>query len=77
MDGRRAIQGEIPEKNRHLPRGSWPCRSYFRNDSNESMKVSLDRIRLSFQIDQDNRPGSTGIDSRSSGGPTLKPGGRP
>src|ERR1700719_3409532 len=27
----------------------------FRNDSNESMKVSLDRIRLSFQIDQDNR----------------------
>jgi hypothetical protein len=24
----------------------------FRNDSNESMKVSLDRIRLSFQIDE-------------------------
>lgn len=27
----------------------------FRNDSNESLKVSLDRIRLSFQIDEDNR----------------------
>jgi len=27
----------------------------FRNDSNQSMKVSLDRIRLSFQIDEDNR----------------------
>src|SRR6202049_2357738 len=25
----------------------------FRNDSNESMKVSLDRIRLSFQLDED------------------------
>jgi hypothetical protein len=27
----------------------------FRNDSNDSLKVVLDRIRLSFQVDEDNR----------------------
>jgi hypothetical protein len=46
----------------------------FRNDSNESMKVSLDRIRLSFQIDQDNRQEVQALTPAQVADQILKPG---
>ncbi len=46
----------------------------FRNDSNESMKVSLDRIRLSFQIDQDNRQEVQALTPSQVADQVLKPG---
>lgn len=48
----------------------------FRNDSNESMKVSLDRIRLSFQIDQDNRQEVQPLTPAQVADQILKPGGK-
>jgi hypothetical protein len=48
----------------------------FRNDSNESMKVSLDRIRLSFQIDQDNRQEVQALTPVQVADQVLKPGGK-
>ena len=48
----------------------------FRNDSNESMKVSLDRIRLSFQIDQDNRQEVQALTPAQVADQVLKPGGK-
>src|ERR1700676_4744065 len=48
----------------------------FRNDSNESMKVSLDRIRLSFQIDQDNRQELQALTAAQVADEVLKPGGK-
>src|ERR1700724_3016833 len=48
----------------------------FRNDSNESMKVSLDRIRLSFQIDQDNRQELQALTPAQVADQVLKPGGK-
>jgi hypothetical protein len=48
----------------------------FRNDSNESMKVSLDRIRLSFQIDQDNRQELQSLTPAQVADQVLKPGGK-
>jgi len=48
----------------------------FRNDSNESMKVSLDRIRLSFQIDQDNRQELQALSPAQVADQVLKPGGK-
>jgi hypothetical protein len=48
----------------------------FRNDSNESMKVSLDRIRLSFQIDQDNRQQLQSLTPAQVADQVLKPGGK-
>jgi hypothetical protein len=48
----------------------------FRNDSNESMKVSLDRIRLSFQIDKDNRQEVQALTPAQVADQILKPGGK-
>ena len=48
----------------------------FRNDSNESMKVSLDRIRLSFQIDLDNRQEVQALTPAQVADQVLKPGGK-
>ena len=48
----------------------------FRNDSNESMKVSLNRIRLSFQIDQDNRQELQALTPAQVADQVLKPGGK-
>jgi hypothetical protein len=48
----------------------------FRNDSDESMKVSLDRIRLSFQIDQDNRQELQALTPAQVADEVLKPGGK-
>jgi hypothetical protein len=48
----------------------------FRNDSNESMKVSLHRIRLSFQIDQDNRQELQSLTPAQVADQVLKPGGK-
>jgi hypothetical protein len=48
----------------------------FRKDSNESMKVSLDRIRLSFQIDQDNRQEVQALTPAQVADQVLKPGGK-
>jgi hypothetical protein len=48
----------------------------FRNDSNDSMKVSLDRIRLSFQIDQDNRQEVQPLTPAQVADQVLKPGGK-
>jgi hypothetical protein len=48
----------------------------FRNDSNESMKVSLDRIRLSFQIDEDHRQELQALTSGQVADEVLKPGGK-
>jgi hypothetical protein len=48
----------------------------FRNDSNESMKVSLDRIRLSFQIDEDHRQELQALTSAQVADEVLKPGGK-
>jgi hypothetical protein len=48
----------------------------FRNDSNESMKVSLNRIRLSFQIDQDNRQELQSLTPAQVADQVLKPGGK-
>jgi hypothetical protein len=48
----------------------------FRNDSNESMKVSLDRIRLSFQLDQDNRQELQALTPAQVADEVLKPGGK-
>src|ERR1700737_2256907 len=48
----------------------------FRNDSNQSMKVSLDRIRLSFQIDQDNRQELQALTAAQVADEVLKPGGK-
>ena len=46
-------------------------RVVFRNDSNESMKVSLDRIRLAFQLDQDNRQELQALTAGASGGRSI------
>jgi hypothetical protein len=48
----------------------------FRNDSNESMKVSLDRIRLSFQLDQENRQELKALTAGQVADEVLKPGGK-
>jgi hypothetical protein len=48
----------------------------FRNDSNESLKVGLSRIRLSFQIDQDNRQEVQALTSAQVADEILKPGGK-
>src|ERR1700719_1985319 len=48
----------------------------FRNDSNESMKVSLDRIRLSFQIDEDHRQEVQALTPAQVADEVLKPGGK-
>jgi hypothetical protein len=48
----------------------------FRNDSNESMKVTLNRIRLSFQIDQDNRQELQALTPGQVADEVLKPGGK-
>jgi hypothetical protein len=48
----------------------------FRNDSNESLKVGLDRIRLSFQIDQDNRQEVQALTAPQVADEVLKPGGK-
>jgi hypothetical protein len=48
----------------------------FRNDSNQSMKVSLNRIRLSFQIDQDNRQELQSLTAAQVADQVLKPGGK-
>jgi hypothetical protein len=46
----------------------------FRNDSDESMKVALDRIRLSFQLDQDNRQELQALTAAQVADQVLKPG---
>src|ERR1700738_4037048 len=48
----------------------------FRNDSNESMKVSLDRIRLAIQVDQDNRQELQALTPAQVADEVLKPGGK-
>ena len=48
----------------------------FRNDSDESLKVALDRIRLSFQIDQDNRQELQALTPGQVADEILKPGGK-
>lgn len=48
----------------------------FRNDSNESLKVGLSRIRLSFQIDQDNRQEVQALTAAQVADEVLKPGGK-
>jgi hypothetical protein len=48
----------------------------FRNDSNESMKVSMDRIRLSFQVDEDHRQELQALTSGQVADEVLKPGGK-
>jgi hypothetical protein len=48
----------------------------FRNDSNESMKVALDRIRLSFHIDEDNRQEVQALTADQVADEILKPGGK-
>ena len=48
----------------------------FRNDSNESLKVGLERIRLSFQIDQDNRQELQALTAAQVADEVLKPGGK-
>jgi hypothetical protein len=48
----------------------------FRNDSNESMKVSLDRIRLSFQVDEDHRQELQALTPAQVADEVLKPGGK-
>jgi hypothetical protein len=48
----------------------------FRNDSNDSLKVGLGRIRLSFQIDQDNRQELQALTAGQVADEILKPGGK-
>ena len=48
----------------------------FRNDSNESLKVGLSRIRLSFQIDPDNRQEVQALTAAQVADEVLKPGGK-
>ena len=48
----------------------------FRNDSNEAMKVTLLRIRLSFQIDQDTRQELQALTPAQVADEVLKPGGK-
>jgi hypothetical protein len=48
----------------------------FRNDSDESLKVGLSRIRLSFQIDQDNRQEVQALTAAQVADEVLKPGGK-
>jgi hypothetical protein len=48
----------------------------FRNDSNYSLKVSLDRIRLSFHIDEDNRQEVQALTAEQVADEILKPGGK-
>jgi len=48
----------------------------FRNDSNDSLKVALDRIRLSFQIDEENRQEVQALTAAQVADEVLKPGGK-
>jgi len=48
----------------------------FRNDYDDSLKVGLDRIRLSFQIDQDNRQELQALTAGQVADEILKPGGK-
>jgi hypothetical protein len=48
----------------------------FRNDSNESMKVSLDRIRLAIQVDEDNRQELQALTGAQVADEVFKPGGK-
>ncbi len=48
----------------------------FRNDSNESLKIGLERIRLSVQIDQDNRQELQALSAGQVADEVLKPGGK-
>jgi hypothetical protein len=46
----------------------------FRNDSNESLKVALDRIRLAVQLDEDNRQELQALTAGQVADEILKPG---
>jgi hypothetical protein len=48
----------------------------FRNDSNESLKVGLDRIRLAVQLDEDNRQELQALTAGQVADGILKPGGK-
>ncbi|MDP9147553.1 MAG: hypothetical protein M3N22_07815 [Acidobacteriota bacterium] len=48
----------------------------FRNDSNESMKIALDRIRLSFHLDDDTRQEVQALTAAQVADEILKPGGQ-
>ena len=48
----------------------------FRNDSDESLKVGLERIRLAVQIDQDNRQEVQALTAAQVADEVLKPGGK-
>lgn len=48
----------------------------FRNDSNESLKVALDRIRLAVQLDEDNRQELQALTAGQVADGILKPGGK-
>jgi hypothetical protein len=48
----------------------------FRNDSDESLKVGLERIRLAVQIDQDNRQELQALSAGQVADEILKPGGK-
>jgi hypothetical protein len=48
----------------------------FRNDSDESLKVGLERIRLAVQVDQDNRQELQALTAGQVADEILKPGGK-
>jgi hypothetical protein len=48
----------------------------FRNDSDDSVKINLDRIRLSLRIDEDNRQELTPLTAGELADAVLKPGAR-
>jgi hypothetical protein len=48
----------------------------FRNDSNESLKVGLERIRLAVQLDEDNRQELQALTAGQVADGILKPGGK-
>lgn len=48
----------------------------FRNDSDESLKVGLERVRLAVQIDQDNRQELQALTAGQVADEILKPGGK-
>jgi len=63
-------------KSRHTPREFLPCKSRFANDSDDSMKVNLSRIRLTVHVDAENTQELPSLSSEDWCRPVLKPGGK-
>ena len=83
LDDLGAAHGPIPRNTRRnsrrnllLPAGVLAVQVAFRNDSDESVRVNLERIRLTVQLGDDNRQEVPSLNSEELADAVLKPKGK-